>query len=237
MLISVCIPMYNESAVIEKSALALSSQLEKDLPGRYELIFCDDGSTDGCADIVKSLNLPSSKVIRYEQNRGKGYAVRKAMSESSGDLCFFTDADLAYGTEVIVKFAEAFEKNPDAELFLGSRNIGDEGYKAYPFVRRVASKIYIRVLNLVGGFRISDSQCGCKAFTRKAVDNIFPKCEVDRFAFDYEIILFAKKLGYKNVEIPVSVQSFGESKVHVVRDTFRMLSDLRKMKKRINRAE
>ena len=88
-----------------------------------------------------------------------------------------------------------------------------------------------------GGFKLSDSQCGCKAFRADAVKKIFPRCEVDRFAFDFEAILWAVKMNLKISEIPVHVINHGESKVNIVRDTFRMLRDLRKMKKRIRKAK
>jgi dolichyl-phosphate beta-glucosyltransferase len=147
----------------------------------------------------------------------------------------FTDADLAYGTDVIKRVEQAFLQNPEASLVIGSRNISKDGYEGYTFIRRLASRIYIRVLCLVGGFRLSDSQCGCKAFTGSAAETIFPKCEVNRFAFDFEAILWATNHKMKIVEMPVKVINHGASKVHIFRDTFRMLKDLRRMKKRIRR--
>ena len=234
---SVCIPMYNESGVIAGTAAELNRYLTEEFGDEYELIFCDDGSSDGSADIVRNLGLPRVRVIGYPENRGKGYAVRYALSESRGEYALFTDADLAYGTKVIRQFYDEFLNNPDASLVLGSRNLSGEGYKAYPFIRRVASKTYLKVLSIAGGLRLSDSQCGCKAFRRDAIEQIMPRCTVDRFAFDFEIILWAEKLGLKIKETPVSVLNFGESKVHVIRDTFRMLRDLRKMKKRIKKAD
>lgn len=92
-------------------------------------------------------------------------------------------------------------------------------------------------LGIVGGFRLSDSQCGCKGFTHDAVQKIFPRCEVDGFAFDFEAILWAGKLGIGIVEMPVKVINHGSSKVHVLRDSLKMLKDLHRMKKRISKAE
>ena len=99
------------------------------------------------------------------------------------------------------------------------------------------SKTYIKVLCLAGGFKLSDSQCGCKAFTKQTVVEIFPHCEVNGFAFDFEAILWATKLGKKIVETPVKIINHRESKVNVWKDTFKMLGDLHKMKKRIKRIE
>ena len=235
MRISVCIPMYNENRVIEATARELSSYMAKQFDD-YEILFCNDGSTDGCDETVKSLDLPHVRVIGYSQNRGKGHAVRTAMLEATGDIRIFTDSDLAYGTDVIESIVKAFEQNPDAELVIGSRNLHKDGYEGYTWLRRLASKLYIRIVCAASGLKLSDSQCGCKAFSKKAAESIFSRCEVDGFAFDLEAILWAMILEYRYVEIPVRVINHGDSKVKVTRDTWKMLRDLRKMKKRI-RAE
>jgi dolichyl-phosphate beta-glucosyltransferase len=203
----------------------------------YEIIFANDGSKDGCDKAVEELNLPCVRVVGYEQNRGKGYAVRTAMLAAEGDIIMFTDADLAYGTEVIKRVYETFMANPDAQMVIGSRNLSKDGYEGYTAIRKLASKVYIKVLSIVGGFRLSDSQCGCKAFEGKAAKEIFSRCEVDRFAFDFECILWAVKFGMKIVEMPVKIINHRESKVNVLRDSFKMVRDILKMKKRIKRAK
>lgn len=233
---TLCIPMYNESKIIADTAKTLSSYMSSRFDD-YEIIFSDDGSTDGSADIVKSLELPCVRVIGYSDNRGKGSAVREAMLASSGDMVMFTDSDLAYGTEVIGQVADAFDAHPECDLVVGSRNIAKDGYDGYTFVRKLASKAYISVLKTVGGLKISDSQCGCKAFRGEAARRVFGYCEVNRFAFDFEAILVAEKCGYKIYEIPVKVINHGDSKVSVVKDSLKMLRDIMKMKKRISKLE
>ena len=236
MKISVCVPMYNENRVIAESAKTLSQYMSANFED-YEIVFCSDGSTDGCDKTVKALNLPNVRVIGYEKNQGKGCAVRTAMLAATGDVRMFTDADLAYGTGVIKQVADAFEKNPDAEMVIGSRNLDKSGYDGYTFLRKIMSKIYIKVLCIAGGFKLSDSQCGCKAFRADAAEKIFSRCEVNGFAFDFEAILWAVKMKMKIVEIPVRVINHGESKVRIIRDTIKMLKDLAKMKKRIRKAK
>jgi dolichyl-phosphate beta-glucosyltransferase len=203
----------------------------------YEIIFADDGSKDGCGKMVEEMGLPNVRLVGYEQNMGKGYAVRTAMLAAEGDIIMFTDADLAYGTDVIKQVYETFENNPDAEMVIGSRNLHKDGYEGYTAIRKLASKIYIKVLAIVGGFKLSDSQCGCKGFRREAVEAIFPRLEVNGFAFDFEALLWASKLKYKITEMPVSVLVHGESKVRIVRDTVRMLRDIIKMKRRIRKTK
>lgn len=234
MKISVIIPMYNESRVIEETAKTLSHAMQEAFDD-YEILFSNDGSTDGCDELVRALGLPCVRVTGYDQNRGKGCAVRTAMLEAEGDIIVFTDADLAYGTDVIKEAVDILNGTPSAGVLIGSRNLGKHGYGSYGFLRRFMSRTYIRVLCLVGGFHLSDSQCGFKAFRRDAARSIFELAEVDGFAFDFEMILLANEQGIEIKEMPVSVLCHGDSKIHVFRDSFKMLAELRQIRKRIKK--
>ena len=231
---SLIVPMYNEAAIIENTARVYSAYLGETFAD-FELIFVDDGSTDDCAARVEALDLPNTRVVRYSPNQGKGNAVKTGMLEAAGDVCMFLDADIAYGTEVIARAAELMEANPDKDLVIGSRTLHPEGYEGYTFIRKLASRTYIKVLNVAGGFRLSDSQCGCKAYRGRAAKEIFSRVETKGFAFDFETLLWAQKLGYGIVEMPVKIVNHRESKVNVVKDTFKMLGELRQIKKRVKK--
>ena len=115
---SLCIPMYNEASIIAENAKKLWEYMEnnfvlEDGTRDYEIIYSNDGSSDGCDKILRDLNLPGIKIVGYEKNRGKGAAVKTAMLASSGDIAMFTDADLAYGCDVIGDFVDYMKKNPD----------------------------------------------------------------------------------------------------------------------------
>jgi len=228
--------MYNESSIIKETAATLHEYMSANFED-YEIIFSDDGSKDGCGDMVREMGLPCVRVVGYEQNMGKGYAVRTAMLAAEGDYVMFTDADLAYGTDVIKQVYETFLANPEASMVIGSRTLHKEGYEGYTAIRKLASKTYIKVLCIIGGFKLSDSQCGCKAFTGEAVKKIFPRCEINRFAFDFECILWAVKYGMKIAEMPVKIINHRESTVNVMRDAPKMVRDIIKMKNRIKKAK
>ena len=234
MKLSLIVPMYNEIGIIEQNARVYQSDLNKHFAD-YELIFVDDGSTDGCGEAVEKLGLPNTRVIRYTPNQGKGNAVRTGMLASDGDIAMFLDADVAYGTEVITRAADLFREHPEAGMVIGSRPMHPEGYEGYTALRKLASKTYIKVLNVAGGFKLSDSQCGCKAYRKEAAHEIFSRVETKGFAFDFETILWAQKLGYPIVEMPVKIINHRESKINVFRDTFRMLGELRQIRKRVKK--
>ena len=222
--------------IIADTAKTLSAYMSEHFSD-YEILFSDDGSVDGSAAIVASLGLPNVRVIGYEKNRGKGAAVRNAVLASLGDIVMFTDADLAYGTEVISRVATAFEENPQADAVIGSRNLDKRGYEGYTALRRLASKTYIKLLCTVGGLTLSDSQCGCKAFRGEIARRIFSYCEVDGFAFDFEAIMIGTRLGARFFELPVKVINHRDSKIHVVSDALKMMQDLKKMKKRVKKLQ
>jgi len=232
MKLSLCIPMYNEKLIIRDTAETLCAYLSKNF-SNYELIFIDDGSTDGSAELVRALKIPEIRVLAYQPNKGKGCAVRTGVTDARGDIVMFIDADLAYGTDVIKQTCDLFAQKPDIDMIIGSRALHPEGYEGYTPLRKLASKVFILVLGLVGGFKLSDSQCGCKAFRGKAAKDIFARCVVNGFAFDFEVILLAQKLGLKIHEMPVKIINHRDSKVNLLKDTLRMLREIFKIKKRV----
>ncbi len=239
MKISLCIPMYNEEAIVSETVDMLTDYMNNRFGKDYEILLINDGSSDRTEILARKCaeKYEGVKVIGYTPNRGKGYAVRAGVTAASGEVVMFTDCDLAYGTDVIGEFYEALKKDPECDVAVGSRKIHPRGYEGYSFIRKLASKTYRLLLRLFFGLTLSDSQCGCKAFRKRAADAIFSHCKIDRFAFDYEAILVGQKAGARFCEIPVYIVNHRKSSIHLFRDTVRMLRDLSKMKKRIKKED
>ena len=240
MKISLVIPMYNETAILPKVMPHISEWMDAYFGSEpYEVLFVDDGSTDGSARLVSDYagQHPKIRTIGYKKNRGKGCAVRTGMLEAKGDIIIYTDCDLALGMDPIATAVERFADSPQTDIVIGSRNLSADGYQDYPWLRHMASKMYIRVLGILTGFQLSDSQCGFKAFRRESVQAIFSLCKTDGFAFDIEVIMIAQKQNRRIDEIPVRVTENRPSKVHIVKDSFKMLSDVRKIKKHVKTLE
>jgi len=240
MKLSVLIPMYNESSIVLETARTLHGAMSawaEQSGHSFEILFSDDGSTDGCGallrEAVESEGLSGIRVIGYPDNRGKGSAVREAVLASEGDIVLYTDCDLAYGTDVIGEMTAFFK--PETDVVIGSRRLGKDGYADYTFLRKVASQCYVLLLKILTGFRLSDSQCGCKAFRGDKARKIFALCETNGWAFDQEVLMLANKMGLTIHEMPVRIINHRESKIRLFRDTFRMIRDILKIRRRVSR--
>ena len=239
MKISLCIPMYNEAKIAADTARTLWDAMAENRRRHgwdFEILFADDGSLDDCGDRVRAVAAQGKaeiRVVGYEKNRGKGGAVREAVLASDGDIVIYTDCDLAYGTDVIAEAVLRCEDGVDAVI--GSRRLDGGGYEGYTPLRKLASAVYFGVLKTIGGFHLSDSQCGFKSFRGHMARQIFGKCQTDGFAFDFEVLLLAEKLGASIAEMPVTIINHRASTVHVVRDSIRMVRDLLRIKKRVRR--
>lgn len=224
--------MYNELINAPKTAVVLSRYLESKLGDDFEILFSDDGSTDGCAEAVKALGLPCVRVVRYAVNKGKGSAVREGVLKSNGDVIVFTDSDLAYGEKAVYDIYRILVKS-GSNAVIGSRNIRPDGYEGYTAARRLMSKLYIRLISLFAGFRYTDSQCGIKAFTAESAKTVFSYCTVNGFAFDLEVLILADKLGMIIKEFPVKIinHTQSQSKVNPIKDALKMLRDVSRIKR------
>ena len=213
--LSVIIPAYNEERRLPKTLEDIDRYLSKQTFD-YEILVVNDGSKDRTVEVAKSLlpKIKNLKITGYEKNQGKGYAVKFGMLEAKGDYRIFTDADNSTSIDQIEKMWPYFKQGCD--VVFGSRNIkGAILDPPQPWLRKIilgeGFKLFRKlVLNLWG---IEDTQCGFKCFTKKATEDIFPKCKINRFAFDPEILVIAQKFGYKIKEIPIYWKNDPESKV------------------------
>ena len=234
---SLIIPIYNEEANLPRSLELITQWLNASNEPR-EVVFFDDGSVDKTPLILKEAAKSDARIrlIRQENNLGKGAAVKLGMLEAHGKYRLFTDCDLAYGLESLRRIEEKL-RITDCDVAVGSRALHPDGYGDYSSFRRLTSKAYMSVLRHAAELTNTDSQCGIKGFTDEAAMKIFANCHTDGYAFDLEVLMLAKRLRLKVVEIPVKIieHSQQRSKVKPVRDALKMLGDVRKIKNRIDR--
>jgi dolichyl-phosphate beta-glucosyltransferase len=224
--LSVIIPAYNEEKRLPKTLKDIYEYL-KGQNYSFEILVVSDGSTDRTCELVEEMKkeIENLEIICETINRGKGYAVRSGMLKAKGEYRLFTDADNSTPIKEIEKMWAEFERG--ADVVIGSREIkGAILDPPQPLYRRFLGEGFKLLRKIIVGlWEIQDTQCGFKCFRAEVVEKIFPKCKIDRFAFDPEILILAKKAGYKIKEIPVYWRNDPDSKVKL-KSIFNMAKDL-----------
>lgn len=228
--LSVIIPAYNEEKRLTKTLIEIDKYL-KAQSYDYEIIVVNDGSKDETGKVVKELfsEIENLRLIDNKDNHGKGYVVRQGMLDAQGKFRIFTDADNSTSINQIEKMWPEFEKGFD--VVIGSRDIKGAVLDPPQSWSRIllGNTFNLLVQILCGLWGIWDTQCGFKCLTAEAVKDIFPKCRINRFAFDPEILVVAKKSGYKIKEIPVYWRNDPDSKVKL-KSMMKMGIDLLKIR-------
>ena len=229
--LSVIIPAYNEERRLPGTLKEIDKYLRKQ-NYQSEIIVVDGGSKDRTPEVVKEMGreIGNLKLLSVQNCSGKGQAVKEGMALAGGDFKVFTDADNSTSIDQVEKMWPWFEKGYD--VVIGSRDIkGAVLDPPQPWIRNFllggGFKLYRKLV--IGLWGIEDTQCGFKGFTKKAAENIFPKTKIEKFSFDPEVLVIAKKLGYKIKEIPVYWKNDPESKVKL-KSIFEMALDLIKIK-------
>jgi dolichyl-phosphate beta-glucosyltransferase len=221
--VSVVIPAYNEQQRIVPTIGAIAAHMcSTGVP--WELIVSDDGSTDDTVALVDSLGLANVRVLRPGVNRGKGAAVRDGVTEASGELILFTDADLSTPIEEFDRLAEPVAGGADVAIASRAATGAHEAEREP--VRRFVSGVLRRGVRLLTGVGVRDTQCGFKLFTRTAARNLFARATVEGFSFDLELLWLAERWGLDVAEIPVRWIDAPGSSVRPWRESLRFLRDV-----------
>lgn len=207
-LLSLIVPAYKKENTIKKDLEIIISTLESGLSEKYdfEVICVVDGHN---IDKTKkeALKVKSSKlyVLSYQNNEGKGFAVRHGMQHAKGDLISFLDAGMDISPMGIMMLLAHMEWY-NADIIVGSKR-HPVSQVNYPFLRRVLSFGYHWFVKLAFDVPLRDTQSGLKIFKRKVVEKILPKLLVKRYAMDIEMLAVARHLGFKRIyEAPIEVK-------------------------------
>jgi len=193
--LSLIIPTYNQRARSLRAAATAMGFLRERFGECAELIMVDDGST--AAQAMTEADLPAGTVlVRHAQNLGKGGAVRSGMARARGAHMVFTDSDLPFSLEPLATTVAWLED--DADIVIGDRlHPESEAAIDVTAARRASSVAYTWMVKHVLGLDFPDTQCGYKGYRAAAARDLFPRLEVTSFAFDVEILLRARKAGYR----------------------------------------
>ncbi len=225
--LSVIIPAYNEADRIGRTLLSINDYV-KTQPYWYEIVVVDDGSSDDTSRVVDGLHLPHVRVLQSDANHGKGFAVKRGMLEATGQFRIMVDADNATPFKQVADLLQQTDHYP---VIIGSRYLPESIiHLKQPLARIIGSRILniiVRLLLLPGFF---DTQCGFKLFSSEAAAAIFPKQTIFDWGFDIEVLVLAKKLGFKVKQVPVSWYDQKGSKLHSPLDFLSTIWDVLKIK-------
>ena len=213
--LSILIPAYNEQQSLRNTLEEISKYI-KDKNFISEVLIVDDGSKDDTALIAESSKdlFTNFRLISNGVNRGKGFTVKKGISEAQGEYILFMDADSSTSIEQLDKFIPF---DDDFDILIASRRIA--GAKAsMPFSRAILGKIFILLSKAILGIKVCDINCGFKVFKTAAAKDIFSKQVMIGWSFDAEVLFLAEKNGYTIKEIPIEWKYSDDSKVNPVKD-------------------
>lgn len=241
--LTVVVPFFNPGDRVRGTIDELIESLQK-TPASFEVIAVSDGSTDGSEQALAGLEPPLVRIVRLRQNSGKGEALRVGFTMGRGRFLGFIDADgdlppaqiatlAAFATAggVAATTEQPGPADPTAvgpgppDVVLGTKR-HPQSQVVYPPMRRLYSWLWQQSVFLLFQLHVRDTQTGLKLVRREVLADVLPRMLEKRFAFDLELLVVARHLGYERfVEVPVRIrQRFGSTVS--ARAAFGMLLDL-----------
>ncbi|MBS3101216.1 glycosyltransferase family 2 protein [Candidatus Woesearchaeota archaeon] len=212
--LSVIVACYNE----EKNIAGTLKRISKAVP-YAEIIAVDDGSADNTSEAAKKTGIKNLRVIRYRQNMGKGYAIRKGVDAAKGAVQAQVDADSQFPPEELPRLIKPILDN-NADVVFASRFVKGSTIQkgSLTKMRRLANFVVSGFTSILAGKRFTDVNAGFKAWKTDAIRDIDFRCR--HFAYEPEIAIKGIDKGYRFVEVPVNYKGRqkGISNVKLLRD-------------------
>jgi glycosyltransferase involved in cell wall biosynthesis len=224
--VSLVIPVYNEEGRIPRFAGEILS-FAAAYPEPVELLFVDDGSSDGTAALLRreTARHPLARVVSYKENAGKGRAIAVGVAEAHGELILFTDLDLSVPLALLPPFLAALRGG--ADVAIGSRRMPGADIRVHqPWYREFMGDVFRRITRVILLPGVSDFTCGFKGFRAGVAKDLFGSLTIPRWGFDVEILYLARRRGRRIAEIPVTWTNSEQTKVRLGRDVLGSLREI-----------
>jgi len=232
----VIIPAYNEALRLPAYLADVIAYFDG-RDGPYEVLVVDDGSHDDTAARVLEIQVAHASVTlhRLGANHGKGFAVRAGMRAARGELRLMTDADGATPIGEIKRLEAAIQAG--ADVAIGSRALADPSVsRQVRLHRKLSGEVFNFLVRRLGLPEVRDTQCGFKLFRSAAAEALFGELRTEGFGFDVELLLLARRRGYRVTEVAINWADQPGSKVGVLTDGPRMLAQILAARRRLARA-
>jgi dolichyl-phosphate beta-glucosyltransferase len=231
--LSIVVPAFEEEERLGNSVRKILDYLAAERIDA-ELIVVDDGSADRTAEVAREAAQVSPiplQVIRYEKNRGKGFAVKTGLLAARANIALFSDADLSTPISEMPKLVDPIRAG-EFDVTFGSRALDRSLIGTHqPWRREQGGKVFNLVVRLMTGMPFWDTQCGFKAFNLAKFRSLLDVMRIDRFGFDVEFLYVARLHGLRLKEVPVRWDNDERSKVSVIRDSVRMFDEVRQIRR------
>ena len=231
--VGIVIPAFNEAARLPRTLSQLQEAIQTKTLNPLsvtDVLVVDDGSTDATASVVAS----PFRVLKLDQNRGKGAAIRAGIAASSAEWILVADADGSTPWIELLTLYRALQTEKSAKIIIGSRGLKESQLQVrQSWVREHLGKLFNHLIVVVAGLPFRDTQCGFKLIHRPSISAWIETLTVDRFAWDVEFLLEALDRQISVVEVPVTWKHEEGSKVRLFRDGFRMVWDFLKIRVRV----
>lgn len=201
--LSVVLPCFNPTGTWQTFIIDFWQRLQQYHSNSELIIVRDGGHTISEADIhLLTENIPHFTWISYEQNRGKGYAIREGIKAAQGDYIIYTDIDFPYTMDSFVQILEAL-KSEKFDVVVGVKN--EAYYSKVPFLRKIVSRMLKQMIRSLIGLKITDTQCGLKGINQPS-KALLISGSIDRYLFDLEFIYRAEKQKFRLTTIPIDLR-------------------------------
>ena len=234
--VSIIYPIFNEEKRLRKTFLDIIKFEKSNKYLKKEYIFVNDGSLDQTLSVIKNEFRNNKnikiKLVSYNKNMGKGYALKRGVQIAKNDWVLTTDADCSVSNFQLIKWIQKKYLDQNNLIYFGSRNHPLSIVKKKT-LRKIVGIIFKFVIRFFFSIKISDTQCGFKLYKLNAARKIFKKISTNDYMHDVEICIIAKKLNIEIKDLPLKWTHVDQSKINFIQDFFNVAFSLIKIS-RIN---
>jgi hypothetical protein len=235
---SLVFPTYNPGALRLERTWREVQRFLSWAPGAWEVLFVCDGCTDGTPERLMrwlaSGGTPA-RMVSYAPNRGKGHAVRRGLAEATGRWRLFTDVDLAYGFDDVLRLAKALQDGAEVAIASRfhpeSRVVLPPQLHGYAWRRHLQSQVFSALVSWLLPVAQKDTQAGLKGLSAAAADRVLPYLRCNGFELDCELLTACARLGLAVTEVPVCVRYETTASTTSVSSMARMVHELWKIRR------